>query len=50
LADQLKELQSSWQRLMIPPTESGRALEERFKRAMAAARDRMRGKRELTRA
>lgn len=48
--DQMKELQQAWQRLMIPPTESARALEERFKRAMAAAREKSRGKRELTRA
>ncbi|MEX2272345.1 MAG: DUF349 domain-containing protein [Vicinamibacterales bacterium] len=49
-ADQLKDLQASWQRLMIPPTEAGRALEERFRRAIATARERTRGKRELTRA
>jgi hypothetical protein len=49
-ADQLKDLQSAWQRLMIPQTEAGRALEDRFKQAIAAAREKTRANRELTRA
>lgn len=50
LGDQVKDLQSAWQRLMIPQTDSARELEERFKRAISAARDKSRGKKELTRA
>ena len=50
LNDQLRELQSAWQRLLIPHTDAAREMEERFKRAIAAARDKSRGQRELTRA
>ncbi|MDQ3170577.1 MAG: DUF349 domain-containing protein, partial [Acidobacteriota bacterium] len=51
LADQLKELQGAWQRLVIPQTDPAHALEARFKRGIAAAQEKMRkGKRELTRA
>jgi hypothetical protein len=51
LADQIKELQGAWQRLVMPQTDAAYALDARFKRGIAAAQDKMRrGKRELTRA
>lgn len=50
LADQIKELQGAWQRLVIPQTDAAHALEARFKRGIAAAKDRGKSKRELTRA
>jgi len=50
LQDQARELQSAWQRLVVPHTDAARALEDRFKQAIAAARDRARGRKELTRA
>ena len=50
MADQVRDLQSAWQRLVAPHTGAARELEERFTRAIAIARDRARGKRELTKA
>ncbi|MDQ3069430.1 MAG: DUF349 domain-containing protein [Acidobacteriota bacterium] len=44
-ADQLKELQTAWQRLVIPSTEAGRALDARFKAAVIAAQEKLRGSR-----
>jgi len=48
--DQIRDLQAAWQRLVIPHTDAARELDDRFKRAIAAARDRARGNTELTRA
>jgi hypothetical protein len=50
MADQVRDLQAAWQRLLIPHSDAARALDDRFKRALAAAREKSKGKKELTRA
>ena len=50
LNDQLRDLQTAWQRLLVPHTDAAKELEERFRKAVAVARDKSRGKKELTRA
>ncbi|HEX6322463.1 MAG TPA: DUF349 domain-containing protein [Vicinamibacterales bacterium] len=50
ISDRIRDLQAAWQRLLVPHTDAARAMEDRFKRALAAAREKSRGSKELTRA
>jgi hypothetical protein len=50
MADQIRDLQAAWQRLLIPHTDAARAMEDRFKRAVALAREKSKAGRELTKA
>ncbi|HUF23891.1 MAG TPA: DUF349 domain-containing protein [Vicinamibacterales bacterium] len=50
MADQIRDLQAAWQRLLIPHTDAARAMDDRFKRAVATAREKSKARRELTKA